>query len=79
MKVFLPFLVGFIQVGLISSQILHVANGQYIYAFLSSLGIGCCFVFGVNVVIGNSKIRKALYVLGGACGTIASMFLNLGL
>lgn len=71
------FIIAFIYIGLISTQIFHISHGNYLYAFLSSLGIGTCWILNVKIAIGDSWIKKFLYILGGACGTIVSMYFNL--
>lgn len=72
----LTFLIAFIQIGFISSQIFHISKQNYMASFFTSIVISICWLFNVNKTINGNGTHKILYILGGASGTVVSMYLN---
>jgi len=70
------FLMAFLQMGFISSQMFHIAHANYKGAFFSSVLISCCWLFNVNAAIKPGWKDKVLYITGAALGTVASIYVN---
>jgi hypothetical protein len=72
----LTFLIAFVQIGLISSQIFYIAKHNYMLAFFTSIGISSCWLFNVNKAIKGNRLCKIAYTVGASLGTVVSIYLN---
>lgn len=72
----LTFFIAFLQMGLISSQVLAITQAKYLMAFMTSIGISVCWLFNVNKAVKGNTASKIAYVLGAATGTLAAIYLN---
>ena len=70
------FLIPYLMILIISTNIKAVIQSQYIYAFLLSMLISTFWIFNVNSITKGDNLSKLLYIVGGAFGAISGIALH---
>jgi uncharacterized protein YebE (UPF0316 family) len=68
------FLIGFVQVFLVSINILFITAGQYAAAFISGFALSFLWTLNVKVAAFGTITHRIIYALGAALGCIVGMF-----
>ena len=76
MNILLLFLASFIVVMLLGLQSQFVRDKQKTLSFFMSIGIGTCQILSYKLVPNASLIESISFILGGACGITASIYLH---
>lgn len=72
----ITFLSSFVIVCLLGLQSQFVRDKQVILSFVTSLGIGLCQVMQFKMIPNADGIAMSVFVLGGACGIVSSIYVH---
>lgn len=69
------FITAFIQVALVSMNVVFISKGYIIPMVLTGFGISFTWTFNVKKIAFGNNIDRIIYAFGAASGTLAGYFL----
>jgi len=73
--IIITFISAFLQVFFIAIQTKNIAYSNHVMAFLTSIGIGCAWMYNANSVVKNGRAEKIAYVCGSSTGVVSAIIL----
>ncbi len=68
------FIIPAIQICFVNLSVVFIAQHEYEFSLLASVGISVCWIFNTNKIVRCDLLHKAVYVAGAAFGTALGLW-----